>query len=139
MYKFRTMAVRHQPGDNALSETRLPGVKRLPDPRVTRLGWVLRRWSIDELPNLLNVVKGDMSLVGPRPTSWPTAPFPWHEERIQARPGITGLWQVSGRADLSVDEMARLDCEYVRSCSTALDLLILARTLGVVCSGKGAY
>jgi lipopolysaccharide/colanic/teichoic acid biosynthesis glycosyltransferase len=104
------------------------------DPRVTRIGAWLRRTSLDELPQLLNVLRGDMSLVGPRPVlaweaeMWPAA-YPEYLRRFDVRPGMTGLWQVSGRSRLSVEDWLRLDAEYVRRRSLGLDLAILARTL----------
>lgn len=112
------------------------------DPRVTPVGRFLRRSSLDELPQLLNVLKGQMSLVGPRPP----LPYefhlyaPWHRRRIlEAKPGITGLWQVNGRSRTCFDDMVRLDLRYARSWSLWLDLLILLRTPFVVFSGDGAY
>lgn len=116
------------------------GFKLTGDPRVTRVGRFLRATSLDELPQLVNVLKGDMSLVGPRPV--PTYEVehyePWHFERLAALPGITGLWQVTGRCALTFDEMIALDLEYVRNQSTALDLKILARTVPAVLRGTGA-
>ncbi len=112
------------------------------DPRVTRVGKLLRRTSLDELPQFLNVLIGDMSLVGPRP------PIPyefacydiWHKGRLLAvKPGITGLWQVGGRSRVKFDEMVRLDLKYARSWSVWLDLKILVKTPGAVLSGEGAY
>src|ERR1700735_4830260 len=108
-------------------------------PRVTRVGAVLRRWSLDELPQLLNVLRGDMSLVGPRPA------LPEESEqhgqhmrrRLAVKPGITGLWQVSGRSDLPWDEAVRLDVRYVENWSFALDLQILWKTLSAVWHGDG--
>lgn len=111
------------------------------DPRVTRLGRVLRRTSLDELPQIFNVLSGDMSLVGPRPAlpqevaAYPAAAL----ERLAALPGITGVWQVSGRADVGFDDMIRMDVDYARAPSLRRDLTILGRTLGVVASGRGAY
>ncbi|GGE62474.1 WecB/TagA/CpsF family glycosyltransferase [Actibacterium pelagium] len=111
------------------------------DPRITRVGRFIRRFSIDELPQVLNVLFGDMSLVGPRPglpsevEAYPTRAM----ERLQARPGITGLWQVSGRADIGFDKMVDMDVAYVRSRSFLLDLLLLALTARAVLSGRGAY
>jgi lipopolysaccharide/colanic/teichoic acid biosynthesis glycosyltransferase len=111
------------------------------DPRVTRVGRFIRRTSIDELPQLFNVLKGDMSLVGPRP------PLPyeaenyrsWHLRRLlDVRPGITGLWQVEGRSRVTFDEMVRMDLRYMRGCSLALDLRLLARTVLVVLRDDGA-
>ena len=111
------------------------------DPRISRVGKWLRRWSIDELPQLLNVLKGDMSLVGPRP------PLPhevakyddWHLDRLEVRPGITGLWQVSGRSELSFTEMVRLDLFYIENWSLAYDMFILIKTIPAVASSRGAY
>jgi exopolysaccharide biosynthesis polyprenyl glycosylphosphotransferase len=111
------------------------------DPRVTRVGRVMRRLSLDELPQLWNVVRGHMSLVGPRP------PLPSEVERyaddtrrrLLVKPGLTGLWQVSGRSDLSWEESVRLDLYYVENWSFVLDLMILARTVFAVAAGRGAY
>jgi exopolysaccharide biosynthesis polyprenyl glycosylphosphotransferase len=111
------------------------------DPRVTRVGTLLRRWSLDELPQLINVVKGEMSLVGPRP------PLPtevaWYDQdvarRLLVKPGMTGLWQVSGRSDLSWEESIRLDLYYVENWSLAADLTILWKTMGAVVGSRGAY
>jgi lipopolysaccharide/colanic/teichoic acid biosynthesis glycosyltransferase len=114
------------------------------DPRVTKIGAKLRRWSIDEIPQLFNVLRGEMSLVGPRP--W--APTPYEEavshtdqvqRRLAVRPGLTGLWQVSGRADLSWKESVRLDMRYVENWSLALDLQILWKTVRAVIRRTGAY
>ena len=110
------------------------------DPRVTRLGWLLRRTSLDELPQLWNVLTGSMSLVGPRP------PIPyevelyeaWHHQRLEAKPGMTGLWQVTARSYASFDRMVDLDVEYVESQSFWLDLRILLRTPLAVLRGNGA-
>jgi len=111
------------------------------DPRITPIGARLRKWSLDELPQLFNVLLGEMSLVGPRP------PLPAETERyadhvrrrLVVRPGLTGLWQVSGRSDLSWDESVRLDLRYVENWSFALDLLILWKTVSVMFRGSGAY
>ena len=144
MLKFRTMCV---DADTRLAELqeRNEGngtlFKLRRDPRVTRVGAVLRRYSLDELPQLLNVVRGQMSLVGPRP------PLPSEVDRyesdavrrLRARPGMTGLWQVSGRSDLSWIESVRLDLWYVDNWSLALDAQILVRTAGAVLQGRGAY
>lgn len=111
------------------------------DPRVTRVGKVLRRWSLDELPQLANVLRGEMSLVGPRP------PLPLEVEeyegsayrRLAAKPGLTGLWQVSGRSDLTWEESVKIDLDYVENWSPLIDVLIVARTLPAVLRKKGAY
>lgn len=110
------------------------------DPRVTRVGRVLRRTSLDELPQLLNVIEGTMSLVGPRPVpAYEVADYEsWHYERLAALPGITGLWQVRGRGRVTFDEMMRMDIEYVRNQSLWLDLKLLALTLPAVFLGRGA-
>jgi lipopolysaccharide/colanic/teichoic acid biosynthesis glycosyltransferase len=110
------------------------------DPRVTRVGRFLRRTSIDELPQLLNVLRGDMTLVGPRPS----LPYEvrqyrdWHRTRLTVVPGLTGLWQVSGRSRLSFEEMVKLDIEYVHRQSLLLDLWILLKTVPAVLEGGGA-
>jgi lipopolysaccharide/colanic/teichoic acid biosynthesis glycosyltransferase len=110
------------------------------DPRITRLGRILRKTSLDELPQLINVFKGEMSLVGPRPA----IPYevemykPWHRRRLEAKPGITGLWQVTARSSADFDEMVKLDIEYVEQRSFLFDLLILVKTPLVVISCKGA-
>lgn len=109
---------------------RPPLFKIAADPRITRLGAFLRRFSIDELPQIINVLRGEMSIVGPRPA----IPYEvemyrdWHRRRLRALPGLTGLWQVSGRNHLSFDEMVSLDIEYIENWSLARDLEILART-----------
>jgi lipopolysaccharide/colanic/teichoic acid biosynthesis glycosyltransferase len=110
------------------------------DPRVTPLGHWLRRTSLDELPQLVNVLLGQMSLVGPRPL--PTTDTPYEGEarrRLFVKPGLTGLWQISGRADLDWDEAVRLDLRYVENWSLALDALIIWKTLFVVAKRSGAY
>lgn len=132
--KFRTMVV----GALDLGMGRLVTVR---DPRITRVGAVLRRWSLDELPQLLNVVRGDMSIVGPRPTyAEQVARYtPRDAGRLRTRPGITGLAQVSGRNDLSWRQRIDLDLEYIDRVGPWLDLLILARTPLVVLRGIGLY
>lgn len=144
MLKFRSMTdgAEHLVGE-LVSRSDGNGVlfKLRRDPRVTRVGAVLRRYSLDELPQLVNVLTGDMSLVGPRP------PLPSEVERFGAemsrrlvvKPGLTGLWQVSGRSDLSWDDSVRLDVHYVDNWSLLLDLMILWRTVGAVLRGHGAY
>lgn len=109
------------------------------DPRITRLGAILRRFSIDELPQLINVLHGEMSLVGPRPAIPYEVAFyqNWHRQRLEVLPGLTGLWQISGRNRLSFDEMVRLDIYYIEHWSLTLDLVILARTPRAVLQGDG--
>jgi exopolysaccharide biosynthesis polyprenyl glycosylphosphotransferase len=112
------------------------------DPRVTRVGHVIRRFSIDELPQLFNVLKGDMSLVGPRPLIFPEAEAleeRWHLRRLELRPGITGPWQVYGRSQSPFQEMVRFDYQYVAGWSLARDVELLLETLPAVLSGRGAY
>ena len=125
----------------ALTDRDGPMFKMRTDPRVTPVGRILRRYSIDELPQLLNVVKGDMSLVGPRPPlESEVATYADHvHRRLHVRPGLTGLWQVSGRADLSWEESVRLDLRYVDNWSLAMDLLIIWKTIRAVIGGSGAY
>jgi len=125
----------------ALNEAKGPIFKIRNDPRMTRVGRFLRRWSVDELPQLWNVLRGDMSIVGPRPPlPREVAQYePWQLRRLEAAPGLTGLWQVSGRSELSFDEMVMLDLYYIENWSLALDLRILLRTLPAVCRGGGAF
>lgn len=134
MLKFRTMRV-------GAEEEGRPGWTRPGDPRRTRAGAVLRPLSLDELPQLWNVFAGDMSLVGPRPPLPDEAAQYGHHmrRRLAVKPGITGLWQVSGRADLPWDEAVRLDVRYVENWSLMLDLQILWKTVGAVARGSGAY
>lgn len=144
MYKFRSMHVdaeARRAEVEANSDREGICFKSRHDPRVTRIGRLLRRYSIDELPQILNVLKGNMSLVGPRPAlPKEVAAYPAHaRERLNAKPGITGLWQVSGRADIGFDKMVDMDVAYVRSRSMILDLLLLAMTARAVVSGRGAY
>jgi lipopolysaccharide/colanic/teichoic acid biosynthesis glycosyltransferase len=108
-------------------------------PRVTRLGYFLRRFSLDELPQIINVLRGEMSLVGPRPaiTYEVDIYLPWHRRRLTAPPGVTGLWQVSGRNRLSFDEMVRLDLQYIDNWSLVGDLAILLRTPLAIMQGDG--
>jgi len=137
--KFRTMTM----GSDYVRAAR-PGeeVHKVPDdPRVTRIGRFLRRWSLDELPNLFNVLKGDMSWVGPRPELLPIVDEyePWQRQRLAVLPGMTGWWQVSGRSDLPLHLNTEYDLYYVRNYSIWLDLKILWKTIGAVLQGKGAY
>ena len=125
-------------GDAARSST--GGLYKLGgDDRVTRVGRFLRRWSLDELPQLWNVLRGEMSLAGPRPVlGYEVDVYPaWYEERFAVKPGMTGLWQVSGRNERTYEEMVRLDIEYVRRRSLWLDLSILARTCWTVVTRRG--
>jgi lipopolysaccharide/colanic/teichoic acid biosynthesis glycosyltransferase len=154
-YKFRSMRTdtddaRHREfqrkyikglPDSNLGDEGRPAYKLRADERVTRLGRILRKTSLDELPQLFNVLRGDMSIVGPRP------PIPyevesyelWHRKRLDMKPGITGLWQVSGRNRLPFDEMVRMDLYYIENWSLLLDLKIILQTLPVMWRGEDAY
>jgi lipopolysaccharide/colanic/teichoic acid biosynthesis glycosyltransferase len=142
MFKFRTMVVNAEDLKASLQHLNIlppPDFKIIDDPRITRVGRVLRKTSLDELPQILNVIKGDMSFVGPRPTSFGAQTYSlWHTERLEVRPGITGLWQVTGRNRMTFDERLRLDIAYVRSMSLRRDLAILLRTVFAAFSGTGA-
>ena len=144
VHKFRSMRETAEQERAALlsqNEASGPLFKMKDDPRRTRVGALIRRLSLDELPQLYNVLLGEMSLVGPRP------PLPseveqyqdWHMKRLETWPGITGLWQVSGRSDLSFDEMVLLDIYYVENWSLLLDLQIAFRTIPTLILGTGAY
>ena len=155
MYKFRSMRCSADPAVHrqyvrSFIHNQAPGTgsgertqqlfKLAHDARVTRLGHLLRRTSLDELPQLINVLKGDMSLVGPRPA----LPYEveeyqeWHKARLAPMPGLTGWWQVHGRSRVSFDEMVRMDIYYSEHCSLSLDAQILLSTPWAVLSGKGA-
>ena len=157
MLKFRTMDVNadtrlhqeymrrfinnrpdvHEPQEGSASKL----FKIVNDPRVTPVGRFLRKTSLDELPQLWNVLRGDMSLVGPRPAiAYELEQYkPWHYRRVfDAKPGITGLWQVTGRSRTTFDQMVRLDLRYARTCSVWTDIRILLATPRAVISGKGA-
>lgn len=151
-YKFRSMVQNADPtvhrafikafveGCVEASDAAGPKFKLTNDPRVTQVGWILRKTSLDELPQLVNVLKGEMSLVGPRPLPMyeVAAHRAWHRERLAALPGITGLWQVQGRCQVPFEEQIRMDIEYVRNQSLWLDLKILFLTIPAVLSGRGA-
>jgi len=143
-YMFRSMyegAERRQAELEPLNEADGPVFKIKDDPRVTPAGRLLRRWSVDELPQLVNVLKGEMSLVGPRPL--PVRDFyrmeEAHKRRLEAVPGMTGYWQISGRSNLSFEEMVRLDLYYIENWSLSFDVKIILRTLGAVVRREGAY
>jgi len=155
-YKFRSMYVNNDDkihreyvsqlirGENEQinqQDAARPLYKIKADPRITSVGGFIRRTSIDELPQLFNVLKGDMSLVGPRPPlPYEAAQYrSWHLRRVlESRPGITGLWQVEGRSKVSFDEMVRTDLRYIRDRSLLYDLKLLVRTVKVVLTGDGA-
>ena len=144
IFKFRSMrpdADRLLEALRAQNEATGPLFKMRRDPRVTRVGRVLRRLSLDELPQIFNVLKGEMSLVGPRPPVPPEVEQyeDWQHGRLRAIPGMTGLWQVSGRSEVSFHDMVRLDLHYIRSWSLGMDLEIILRTIPAVLSSRGAY
>jgi lipopolysaccharide/colanic/teichoic acid biosynthesis glycosyltransferase len=150
LYKLRSMYVTADPAQTtagpAAGNTTRPvetplRTKSPTDPRITRVGRWLRRTSLDELPQLLNVLRGEMSLVGPRPAlpAEVTAYAPDDHDRLQVRPGLTGEWQVSGRSDLGWEQARALDLDYVRRPGLTRDLAILARTVPAVLTGRGAY
>jgi lipopolysaccharide/colanic/teichoic acid biosynthesis glycosyltransferase len=142
MYKLRTMvqnAEELKARYAHLNELTPPDFRLTNDPRVTRVGRFLRKTSLDELPQMFNVLLGDMSLVGPRPTSFSADSYRlWHTARLEVKPGLTGLWQISGRNEVDFDDRLRLDIAYIRNRSILLDLRILLRTFGAVVSGRGA-
>jgi lipopolysaccharide/colanic/teichoic acid biosynthesis glycosyltransferase len=142
MYKFRTMVPNAEELKKEyahLNELTPPDFKITNDPRVTRVGHILRKTSLDELPQIFNVLKGEMSLVGPRPTSFDVSTYSlWHTERLEVLPGITGLWQVNGRSEVDFDERLRLDVEYIERQSLWLDIQIIFQTVGAVFTQRGA-
>jgi exopolysaccharide biosynthesis polyprenyl glycosylphosphotransferase len=155
-YKFRTMLWNNNDDmhrdfaanfikGNVINEAPLENgkyvYKMVKDPRITPIGRFLRRTSLDELPQFINVLKGEMSLVGPRPPlSYEIAQYKeWHKKRLLAKPGLTGLWQVSGRSTVPFEEMVALDLYYIENWSLLLDLKIILRTVPVMLLGLGAY
>jgi exopolysaccharide biosynthesis polyprenyl glycosylphosphotransferase len=144
MLKFRTMvagAAEEQAHLEAANEATGALFKIREDPRVTSIGRFLRRFSLDEVPNLLNVLRGEMSLVGPRPLPVRDHHLlaPWHRRRSHVLPGMTGLWQIAGRSNLPFDDLVRLDFYYLENWSLWLDITILVRTVPAVIAGRGAY
>jgi lipopolysaccharide/colanic/teichoic acid biosynthesis glycosyltransferase len=141
MYKFRTMvhnAEELKPSLQHLNILPPPDFKILNDPRITRVGKFLRKTSLDELPQILNVLRGEMSLVGPRPTSFHASTYSlWHSQRLEAMPGITGLWQVGGRNQMTFDERNRLDAAYIRNMSIRQDLKIMLLTIASIVRRSG--
>lgn len=143
MYKFRTMVVNAEEMKKQLmhlNELQWPDFKITNDPRITKVGKILRKTSLDELPQILNVLRGEMSLVGPRPTSFSAKTYDlWHTERLDVTPGLTGLWQVIGRASTEFDERLRLDIAYIERRCLWLDLQLLFRTVTAVIEQRGAH
>jgi lipopolysaccharide/colanic/teichoic acid biosynthesis glycosyltransferase len=142
MFKLRTMVIDAEARKAELlhlNQLTYPDFKIADDPRITRVGRILRKTSLDELPQFLNVLRGDMSLVGPRPTSFSADTYRlWHTARLEVKPGITGLWQVSGRNELDFDERLRLDIAYIRNRCVSMDVQILLRTFAAVLTSRGA-
>jgi lipopolysaccharide/colanic/teichoic acid biosynthesis glycosyltransferase len=146
MWKFRTMVVNAEALKDELVRQHAAAVdgvrfKMVADPRVTRIGRVLRKFSIDELPQLFNVLRGDMTLIGPRPPVWrEVARYDNRAlRRLEVKPGLTCLWQVSGRSDLSFEQQVALDLEYIDRATPSDELRILAQTVPAVLTGRGAY
>ena len=144
IYKFRSMVIDAEARKAALaarSDMDGASFKMRLDPRVTKIGRLIRKFSVDELPQLLNVFLGDMSLVGPRPV--PTAEVlryePWQMRRLLVTPGLTCIWQVSGRSNISFEQWMRMDLDYIDRWSIGLDLALILRTIKVVVTGDGAY
>jgi lipopolysaccharide/colanic/teichoic acid biosynthesis glycosyltransferase len=141
MFKFRTMVQNAEELKASLQHLNIlppPDFKIPNDPRITRIGGFLRQTSLDELPQILNVIRGEMSIVGPRPTSFAASTYDlWHSERLEVVPGITGLWQIKGRGTMTFDERLRLDIEYIERRSTMLDLRLIAETALAVFKGSG--
>jgi lipopolysaccharide/colanic/teichoic acid biosynthesis glycosyltransferase len=144
MIKFRSMVPNAEALKAKLTAVNASGdlagpLKLENDPRVTPIGRILRKTSIDELPQLINVLKGEMSLVGPRPTSWSPESYKlWHTERLDVLPGITGLWQLYGRGGQDFDEWLRWDIRYIEKRSLLLDIMILIKTFTIVFKQRGA-
>jgi lipopolysaccharide/colanic/teichoic acid biosynthesis glycosyltransferase len=143
MYKFRTMvpnAEELKSKYSHLNELKWPDFKITNDPRITPVGRFLRKTSLDEIPQLFNVLRGEMSLVGPRPTSFGPETYKlWHTSRLDVMPGLTGLWQIIGRAQLEFDDRLRLDIAYIERASLWLDFNILIRTVLAVSESRGAH
>ena len=143
VYKFRTMEpdrrTPHEP--SFVGADRRVNHKSKDDPRLTRVGRFLRKWSLDELPQLWNVLRGDMSLVGPRPEMVQIVRHyePWQHARHQVKPGVTGLWQVSARGEVPMHEATHIDLEYVKKVSFVADVKILAKTIPAALGGRTGY
>ena len=143
MYKFRTMVPNAEALKSQymhLNELQWPDFKITNDPRVTCVGNFLRKTSLDELPQLINILRGEMSLVGPRPTSFGAETYKlWHTSRLDVKPGMTGLWQIFGRAQLEFDDRLRLDIAYIERASLWLDIQILLLTVVAAFQQRGAH
>lgn len=143
MYKFRTMVPDAEELKSKyayLNELQWPDFKITNDPRITPIGRFLRKTSLDELPQLFNILRGEMSLVGPRPTSFGPETYKlWHTHRLDVMPGLTGLWQIMGRAQLEFDDRLRLDIAYIERACIWMDINILLRTVLAVFESRGAH
>jgi len=143
MIKFRTMVANSEEEKSALDHLNVlkwPDFKIPNDPRVTRIGKILRKTSLDELPQVINILKGEMSVVGPRPTSFSPETYSlWHTERLEVLPGLTGLWQISERGVSEFDERLRLDITYIERRCLRMDFEIMLRTICAVFKGRGAF
>jgi len=145
LFKFRTMVTDAEALKESLRSRNVhgagsPDFKLIDDPRITRVGRLLRKTSLDELPNLWNIVRGEMSFVGPRPTSFDASTYAMrHLPRLAVKPGLTGLWQVSGRANIGFDERSEMDIAYIRSLSPKQDLSLLLKTVSAVTRAEGAH
>jgi lipopolysaccharide/colanic/teichoic acid biosynthesis glycosyltransferase len=144
MYKFRTMVPNAEQLKSQLTSVANSGeltgpLKMKNDPRITKVGRILRKTSLDELPQLFNILRGEMSLVGPRPTSWRAKYYKiWHTERLDVLPGLTGLWQVCGRGSEDFDDWLRWDIRYLERQCLTLDIMILYKTFAAVFKRRGA-
>ncbi len=143
MYKFRSMVPNAEELKQELmhlNELQWPDFKITDDPRVTRIGKILRKTSLDELPQILNVIRGEMSLVGPRPTSFAANTYElWQTERLDVTPGLTGLWQIVGRGETEFDDRLRLDIAYIERRCLWLDIQILVRTFTTILLARGRH
>ena len=144
IYKFRSMVANAEELLDDLVDLEAldePVFKLKDDPRVTRVGHCLRRWSLDELPQLFNVLTGDMSMVGPRPEEVRIVRYynSWHRQRLRAKPGVTGPVQVSGRGDLTLEDRVQLEIDYINNYSLQRDVAILLKTIPAVIRGDGSY
>lgn len=143
LYKFRTMVPNAEEMKKQLmhlNELQWPDFKITNDPRITRIGKILRKTSLDELPQLFNIIRGEMSLVGPRPTSFSAKTYKlWQTERLDVQPGLTGLWQIVGRASTEFDDRLRQDVAYIEHRCLWLDIQILIRTFTAVLTQRGAH
>jgi lipopolysaccharide/colanic/teichoic acid biosynthesis glycosyltransferase len=142
MYKFRSMVPNAEELKTTyahLNELQWPDFKISNDPRITRIGRILRKTSLDELPQLFNVLRGEMSLVGPRPTSFGADTYKlWHTQRLDVLPGVTGLWQIVGRGSMEFDDRLRMDIAYIERRGLWLDIVILYKTVSAVFKQRGA-